>query len=284
MSNNRLSVITSPKTDLPIERPKIKILSLAGNNLISWNDVDNLADWLPSLQSIHFAGNPLAEELADKLAFARLLTARLPSLTKLNGSLVSNDDRIDSERYYLVHISKVNPTMSDSDKARLYPRWIELCEKHGRPETIDPSSKSSKLKSRLITINMILSVEAPPPNTSTPLPLKGLFSSLSSDSDFFNPPINPRPIKILPTMTTNSFIMKVRKVYKLPRYAKLAFYLLFTTSHQSQTHGGHERNKAEPEEEFGTFVPLDFSPGVLSKGVELTGIDDGSTVLCYISY
>jgi hypothetical protein len=87
----------------------IASLSLSNNNLDSWQSIDNLAEWLPSLQSLHIAGNPLVEGMghsnypfprvnpdilvAGYKSFARLITARLPQLSKLNGTQVNQTGR-----------------------------------------------------------------------------------------------------------------------------------------------------------------------------------------------
>lgn len=164
LSSNRISSIdTPPSSPRPIL--SISALSLSGNLVKSWVDIDHLAIWFPSLCSLHFANNPLATDSSDPTSFARLLIARLPLLTKLNGTEISRNERVDAERYYMVQIEKEHSPLSDAEKAFLHRRWFELCKKHGRPDQVEVQVKSSRLLSRLISVNILLVDEPPIPTT-----------------------------------------------------------------------------------------------------------------------
>ena len=70
--------------------------------------------------------------------------------------------------------------------------------------------------------------------------------------------------------------MKARKTLSLPRSTKLSFYLLFSDREESNEVGVGGENGG-----IGTFVALDFAHADLNREVELVGIDEGSTLLCY---
>lgn len=245
LSSNELNSIEQIPNEAK-QLSSITSLSLSDNRLKSWKSIDCLASWLPSLQSLHIAGNPLGA-VSDHNTFARLVTAHLPCLSKLNGTHISHNERVDSERYYLVQIEKDHPNSSDSEKSTLHPLWEELIKKHGHsPSRGDRQIKSSKLGNRLIGVQVSYA-EHPPVQSSTPD--QALKSSISTQ------------LKVLPSMSISSFVLKVRKAHSLSRTIKLAFWILFDAGDGAST-----------------FARLALSR--TDRDIELCGLEDGSRLLC----
>ncbi|KAF8623561.1 hypothetical protein AX15_006331 [Amanita polypyramis BW_CC] len=126
----------------------VKHLALSFNRLRSWRDIDALASWCPSLETLTIAGNPLAIEMER---FLRPFTiAKISSLKALDGSMISHKEREDSELFYLSHITQIKSKTQD-ELAHEHPRWGELRLKHGQTEN-NPNTRGTqgKLKDYII--------------------------------------------------------------------------------------------------------------------------------------
>lgn len=138
---------------------------------------------------------------------------------------------------------------------------IECFEEHGKPETADATNKS-KLGNRLISMSSIssyVSVLIDPKDVNIMHTLEAPYRTQTPES-FLKGKIT-KTVKVLPTMSTGYFIMKVRKSLNISKSVRLGFSLSFD------------------EDESRVFAPLDFSD--LERDVELAGVSDGSTILCY---
>lgn len=144
--------------------PTLRALSLGGNPLASWADVDALGDGdrLPSLTELRLQRNPVLAEVSPPVA-RRTVVARLARLTTLNGSAVRRAERDTAERAYLRQCLLAaleqagaggdagNSEASDpraraargeiallpdavmADLRRAHPRFDALVAKHGAP-------------------------------------------------------------------------------------------------------------------------------------------------------
>jgi hypothetical protein len=84
-----------------------------------------------------------------------LTIARLPQLSTLNYSKITDKERLNSESYYLSQIGKelsLSPKEKEKEILESHPRWKELCEEYGEPKverqetsTIDPNSLAARL-------------------------------------------------------------------------------------------------------------------------------------------
>ncbi|KAJ1720348.1 hypothetical protein LPJ53_005007 [Coemansia erecta] len=127
-------------------------LNLSNTLIDSWASIDALAR-IPSLRTIHIRDTPLTQENAR----AQII-ARLPQITKLDGSIITPDERTEMERYYLAQCARsVNPDLPLVEQMeKVFPRVRELIAKHGMPPP-PPRKQESSLKSRLakVTIEVV---------------------------------------------------------------------------------------------------------------------------------
>ncbi|KAL5511371.1 hypothetical protein ACEPAH_4587 [Sanghuangporus vaninii] len=142
---NRLQRIPqTPTTQIAL--PNIKYLGLQDNLISEWRDIDSLNVWLPNLKTLNMDGNPIFSRSTD---FRQQVIARLPNLEILNGTAVSVKERTDSEIYCLNQTAR-NSQISAEERIREFPRWNELCAKHGAPEK-NAARARDILADRLIT-------------------------------------------------------------------------------------------------------------------------------------
>jgi len=87
----------------------------------------------------------------------------------------------------------------EADRAREHPRWDALCEKHGKPDEAPKKASEDKLSRLLIDIDIHRCEVSPektlPEANSTPT----------------------TPVRVLSTMSTKHFRLKVLKSLKVPR-------------------------------------------------------------------
>ncbi|KAK7497115.1 hypothetical protein BaRGS_00011645 [Batillaria attramentaria] len=102
----------------------LESLSLTKTQLEGWEEFEKLR-LLPSLTDVRLLGIPFLEEIEEKER-RQLLVARLPNITRLNGSPVTAEEREDAERAFI-------RAFMDSDEKP--ERYHELEEVYGR---LDP--------------------------------------------------------------------------------------------------------------------------------------------------
>ncbi|KAJ5659779.1 Leucine-rich repeat typical subtype [Penicillium longicatenatum] len=130
-------------------------LDLSRNNITSWKFLNHLPILFPGLTTLRVSTNPLYDEppLPPSIAAATstlgasnpmtvdeafmLTLARFPStLHMLNYSIISPQDRLNAEMYYLSLIGKELSATSEAEEERVlatHPRYAELCELYGEP-------------------------------------------------------------------------------------------------------------------------------------------------------
>ncbi|KAJ2732369.1 hypothetical protein IW152_003842 [Coemansia sp. BCRC 34962] len=130
-------------TEIPVIHesmfPSLESLHLGHTGVSQWLSVDHLGQ-LPKLRTLYLAHTPVASESHTSHA---MVIGRLANITKLDGSLVSPEERTEMERYYLVLSTQLEDEL---------PRLAELIAKHGRPRR--PVAIDAKIKSRLAQVSI----------------------------------------------------------------------------------------------------------------------------------
>ncbi|CAJ0837899.1 3363_t:CDS:2, partial [Entrophospora sp. SA101] len=121
------------------EFPKLKYLNVSENKINDWQNVNEL-NRFPSLEDTYFCIYNI-DIKADEAYI--LIVGRIKELKMMDGSLISSNDRIDTERYYLRLCIKDLKSPDEIEKH--HPRFKELCEIHGEPTFDDRSLKATTL-------------------------------------------------------------------------------------------------------------------------------------------
>lgn len=103
---------------------RLAMLNMNNNKLKDWDEIDKLR-LFPTLKDARVLGLPFYEEYTEHER-RQLLIGRLPNVSRINGSLVSESEREDAERAFLRHY------MDHEEKPS---RYYELEKIHGR---LDP--------------------------------------------------------------------------------------------------------------------------------------------------
>ncbi|KAI0811010.1 hypothetical protein BC629DRAFT_1580180 [Irpex lacteus] len=186
LSSNQL------KTIAPLEQApafhQLRHLSLTFNALDSWQSIDRLHLWCPSLESLTISGNPIVEGeyiLSDP---------KLSATTERPAGNITAKERTDCELFYISYITKHGPRDEDA-RCRQHPQWQALCNKYDQPNAPASSTvaKQDNLSNRLINIKVHRCSH--PPSTSSP--------SITQTV----------PLRVLPTMTLRTFRLKVAKSF-----------------------------------------------------------------------
>ncbi|KAJ2160750.1 hypothetical protein GGF46_001996 [Coemansia sp. RSA 552] len=129
--------------------PRLQSLNLSRTLINDWSSIDHLRNAVTALGMV---GIPLVTPLPVDTSRAHAI-ARLPKLTKLDGSLIPASERTEMERYYLVLCARSLPPGQPMDSlADRFPRFAELAETHGTPAL--PSQNTARLKTRLATVQI----------------------------------------------------------------------------------------------------------------------------------
>ncbi|XGW33639.1 hypothetical protein V3C99_017779, partial [Haemonchus contortus] len=107
------------------ELKTLESLNLAKTEISDWESIDNL-DRLPSLTDLRVLAIPLLESLTEEER-THLVIARVRNLRVLNGSIITPEQREQSERYFIRYYQ------DRDDKPHHYKRLIE---KHGHVERL----------------------------------------------------------------------------------------------------------------------------------------------------
>nr|XP_020042034.1 tubulin-specific chaperone cofactor E-like protein isoform X3 [Castor canadensis] len=99
LANNHLNAIEEPNDSLARLFPNLRSISLHKSGLQSWEDIDKLNSF-PKLEEVRLLGIPLLQPYTTEER-RKLVIARLPSVSKLNGSVVTDGEREDSERFFI---------------------------------------------------------------------------------------------------------------------------------------------------------------------------------------
>ncbi|KAL5636507.1 hypothetical protein ACGC1H_000458 [Rhizoctonia solani] len=214
-------------------------LTLADNPISNWRDVDSLMTWFPELRELSISLETLASDIPPG-ASRNFVIARLPLLAKLNGTEVTERERIDAELFYLSWIGR-NGQLSEAHTETLHPRWKELAIKYDT-STEKPKSIGENLGSHMISVSIVRIQE--PIVKQQPVLIQNTGITL----------------RILPTMTLKVFGMKLKKVMKLssPVDAK-ALWILSTL-------------------ESGETIPLRAFDADPLRDLSWSGVEDGTLI------
>ncbi|XP_018423093.1 PREDICTED: tubulin-specific chaperone cofactor E-like protein isoform X2 [Nanorana parkeri] len=127
LANNNLLTIGDTEESLSRLFPNLRSISLHKSGLSSWEDIEKL-NTLPKLEEVRLLGIPLVEPYSTEER-RKLVVARLPSISKLNGSVVTEGEREDSERFFLRYYMNF-------PKEDVPLRYQELVTKYGKLEPL----------------------------------------------------------------------------------------------------------------------------------------------------
>ncbi|KAL6471081.1 hypothetical protein MHYP_G00197310 [Metynnis hypsauchen] len=123
LANNNLSSILESGDNLCRLFPNLRSINLHNSGLNRWEDIEKL-NCLPKLEEVRLQGIPLLQTYTNTERRS-LMIAQLPSVTCLNGSVVSEGEREDAERFFIrYHL--------DHPEEELPHRYHSLVTKYGK--------------------------------------------------------------------------------------------------------------------------------------------------------
>ncbi|XP_068097105.1 tubulin-specific chaperone cofactor E-like protein isoform X2 [Hyperolius riggenbachi] len=136
LANNNILTLGDSEESLSRLFPNLRSISLHKSGLSSWEDIDKLNS-LPKLEEVRLLGIPLVEPYSTEER-RKLVIARLPSVSKLNGSVVTEGEREDSERFFLrfyMNFSKEDVPLRYQELVSKYGKLEPLAEVDLRPQS-----------------------------------------------------------------------------------------------------------------------------------------------------
>ncbi|XP_050965728.1 tubulin-specific chaperone cofactor E-like protein [Labeo rohita] len=123
LANNSLSSIHEPEDSLQRLFSNLRSINLHNSGLSRWEDIEKL-NFFPKLQEVRVMGIPLLQPYTDQERRC-LMVAQLPHVTVLNGSVVTDGEREDAERFFIrYHL--------DCPEDELPQRYHTLVARYGR--------------------------------------------------------------------------------------------------------------------------------------------------------
>ncbi|XP_026854277.2 tubulin-specific chaperone cofactor E-like protein isoform X3 [Electrophorus electricus] len=123
LANNSLAGIREPDESLCRLFPNLHSVNLHNSGLTSWEDIEKLNSF-PKLHEVRLMGIPLLQPYTDQER-RYLMIAHLPAVTILNGSVVTDGEREDAERFYIrYHLDCPEDELPQS--MRRFPRDARL--------------------------------------------------------------------------------------------------------------------------------------------------------------
>jgi hypothetical protein len=149
---NNLSTVNKDPTDNTLNfqfPPTLRSLDISRNNITSWTILNKLPTVFPGLTTLRITGNALfdlpplpptitetSKPMTVDEAFMLTLSRFPPTLTVLNYSAISPQDRSNAEMYYLSLIGKELSATTEAEEPAIldtHPRYRELCELYAEP-------------------------------------------------------------------------------------------------------------------------------------------------------
>ncbi|TNN01352.1 tubulin-specific chaperone cofactor E-like protein isoform X1 [Takifugu flavidus] len=127
LANNNLSSIQDGKDILKRLFPNLRNINLNNSGLNQWGDIEKL-NFFPKLEEVRLQGIPLLQTYTDAERRS-LIIAQLPSVSLLNGSVVTDVEREDAERFFIRYYL-------DYPKEELPFRYHCLVTKYGQLEPL----------------------------------------------------------------------------------------------------------------------------------------------------
>ncbi|XP_028838077.1 tubulin-specific chaperone cofactor E-like protein isoform X2 [Denticeps clupeoides] len=123
LANNSLNSILEPQDSLCRLFPNLKSINLHNSGLSGWEDIEKL-NMFPQLREVRLMGIPLLQPYTTTERRS-LIVARLPAVAVLNGSVVTDGEREDAERFFVRYYQ-------DSPEDELPQRYHSLVSRYGR--------------------------------------------------------------------------------------------------------------------------------------------------------
>ncbi|XP_029028294.1 tubulin-specific chaperone cofactor E-like protein isoform X1 [Betta splendens] len=123
MANNNLASIQDSKDILRRLFPNLRSINLHNSGLSQWEDIEKL-NFFPKLEEVRLQGIPLLQAYTNAERRS-LMIARLPSVSVLNGSVVTDSEREDAERFFIRYYI-------DYPEEELPYRYHSLVTKYGK--------------------------------------------------------------------------------------------------------------------------------------------------------
>ncbi|KAG9351659.1 hypothetical protein JZ751_022910 [Albula glossodonta] len=99
MANNNLTSIDDSADALCRLFPNLRTINLHNSGLNQWEDIEKL-NFFPKLEEVRLLGIPLLQSYTNAERRS-LIVAQLPSVSVLNGSVVTDTEREDAERFFI---------------------------------------------------------------------------------------------------------------------------------------------------------------------------------------
>ncbi|XP_061683904.1 tubulin-specific chaperone cofactor E-like protein isoform X2 [Syngnathoides biaculeatus] len=99
MANNNLTSIHDSKDILQRLFANLRSINLHNSGLNQWEDIEKL-NFFPKLEEVRLQGIPLLQTYTN-VERRSLMIAQLPSISLLNGSVVTESEREDAERFFI---------------------------------------------------------------------------------------------------------------------------------------------------------------------------------------
>ncbi|XP_061538326.1 tubulin-specific chaperone cofactor E-like protein isoform X2 [Phycodurus eques] len=99
MANNNLASIQDNQDILQRLFPNLRSINLHNSGLNQWEDIEKL-NFFPKLEEVRLQGIPLLQTYTN-VERRSLMIAQLPSISLLNGSVVTESEREDAERFFI---------------------------------------------------------------------------------------------------------------------------------------------------------------------------------------
>ncbi|KAM4627405.1 tubulin folding cofactor E-like a [Polymixia lowei] len=127
MANNNLASIQDSGDILQRLFPNLRSINLHNSGLNQWQDIEKL-NFFPKLEEVRLQGIPLLQTYTNTERRS-LMIAQLPSVSSLNGSVVTDGEREDAERFFIrYHL--------DYPEEELPYRYHCLVTKYGKLEPL----------------------------------------------------------------------------------------------------------------------------------------------------
>ncbi|KAJ0063817.1 hypothetical protein NL108_008529, partial [Boleophthalmus pectinirostris] len=127
MANNNLASIQDNKEILQRLFPNLRSINLHNSGLNQWEDIEKL-NFFPKLEEVRLQGIPLLQTYTNAERRS-LMIAQLPAISTLNGSVVSDSEREDAERFFIRYYV-------DCPEEELPCRYHCLVTKYGKLEPL----------------------------------------------------------------------------------------------------------------------------------------------------
>lgn len=166
LSQNQLTSISPQRaSSMSTKLESVEKLSLIGNALQNWNDLESLVEWLPKVKdlSIGEEGNYQFLQSIPKEERRLLVIARLDFLESLNHAIISLFERKDAELFYLSRLEREIDKMTAEEVNRWHPNWTRLSRKHGKKNAMESLARPARetLSSRMIQVRIRLCRKEP---------------------------------------------------------------------------------------------------------------------------